>query len=1031
MLAVNDHGTYAGKKRKKPLQKIKPRPENAKTNPSKRHRDRLNGELDKLTSLLPFSEDVRSRLDKLSVLRLSVAFIKAKNFFHLTMKNNSLPCPTGNGCYASGATPTSFSEGDLLLQALNGVVLVVTCEGYVFYVSPSIQDHLGFHQSDVLHQSVFELIHTEDRALFRSQLHFALNPQSLNQDQGAMDPQSSDTTQNIMTYDPQHIPPENSSFLERSFVCRMRCLLDNSSGFLALSFQGRLKYLYGQGAVNGTGPSQPQLALFAVARPVQPPSILEIRSKTVIFHSKHRLDFGPLGLDSRGEVVLGYTEFEFNRIESGYQFVHAADMMHCADNHVRMMKTGETGATIFRLLSKEKGWLWVQSNGRLIYKDGRPDFIIARERVLSNEEGEEHLRKRRLQLPFNITTGEAVLYENTPVLDAPKPCGQTKAPKIANVFKDNNVHPNSLLGCFYRQSQAAYMQSESEAQISLEKVFMESRALVNVPCDSSWKSEQLAGETVDSMLESVLETIEQMASEEVQQGQGVVGRVDQSDLKDWENALLRLGQTPSNGGGDGTPSLDDILTEDVLAYLEETLLKDSLAPHAHALPIVPPQSCMAPGGGGGVQFEMGQKTLNHSSSCVNGVTTATGMSLRFTPPRVGADKDPQVPGNQRQMAQLNLQLDDLFPPSLGVADLKDSVVFPHNGLATSWESSSPWAGPGKGVGQVVKSKGWSLSPQNHQALPSCKVNQVNHQDLSQCQPPFAMSVPGTVPHNFNEPSNIPLERKMNAAPVDPQNPSALSSPGTNFSNQQVNHRNACGLNTHHHNGGDNPSNASQPFQGTAGLWQQIGQQNVSLNGFPVDCPSQVPLKAGQWAPNNNQNCQGQSQSQSQSHFNFVKEKFQPKPPGGLLANDSQQPLSSCMFSTARGQSSAACLSQGLSHTVPEGTGSSSVPPLSWEAVPHNHSPPQGSCYFQWNTNKPVVGTATIPQDNACISPSACQGITPETPASDAILQQYLNCNGQTQIQRLPTANGEPAAMPPLVNGALPFPETTPMHCYNY
>ena len=39
-------------------------------------------------------------------------------------------------------------------------------------------------QSDVIHQSVFELIHTDDRALFRRQLHFSLNPNPFSADQG-------------------------------------------------------------------------------------------------------------------------------------------------------------------------------------------------------------------------------------------------------------------------------------------------------------------------------------------------------------------------------------------------------------------------------------------------------------------------------------------------------------------------------------------------------------------------------------------------------------------------------------------------------------------------------------------------------------------------------------------------------------------------------------------------------------------------------------------------------------------------------
>lgn len=98
--------------------------------------------------------------------------------------------------------------------------MILTCEGEVFFATHSIEGYLGFHQSDIVHQSVYELVHSEDREELQRQLMWN---SFLPAEQAGLGLQEA-------------LQPDAAHLLERSFTVRFRCLLDNTSGFLVSSF---------------------------------------------------------------------------------------------------------------------------------------------------------------------------------------------------------------------------------------------------------------------------------------------------------------------------------------------------------------------------------------------------------------------------------------------------------------------------------------------------------------------------------------------------------------------------------------------------------------------------------------------------------------------------------------------------------------------------------------------------------------------------------------------------------------------------
>ena len=107
-------------------------------------------------------------------------------------------------------------------QALNGFLMILDCNGELFFATHTIETYLGFHQSDVIHQSVYELVHSEDREELQRQLGW----------NSFMGSGSSGSGENSNLSLQELLSPEHNHLLDRSFTVRFRCLLDNTSGFL-------------------------------------------------------------------------------------------------------------------------------------------------------------------------------------------------------------------------------------------------------------------------------------------------------------------------------------------------------------------------------------------------------------------------------------------------------------------------------------------------------------------------------------------------------------------------------------------------------------------------------------------------------------------------------------------------------------------------------------------------------------------------------------------------------------------------------
>ncbi|XP_032221084.2 nuclear receptor coactivator 1 isoform X3 [Nematostella vectensis] len=333
-------------------------------NPSRRHREKLNTVLDELSLLLPLDGTVKKKLDKLSVLKLTVSFFQTQNL--VSGKRKTEPKDEGSGERIAKKSRIDVNVSEMALEAIGGFFIVLTEGGNVFYISENSSSYLGYSQAHMMHQDFLTYVHPDDVESFKECLGRPL-PES------------------VITHD---VTSETATGLKQTCFCHIRCHAGKLSSHISpfyykcFKFFGRTKPL----SDKKSGPES--YALFAVCTPMsKTASILKsIKESTKGYTCKLDLSFKNMRLDNRGLRNLHLTEKDINGL-SAYFFYHPGDVEIMSLAHERIIAEGSS-LSAFRAIDGKGHIVWVRGRASaVIGASGKLDGFLTENILLSEEEG--------------------------------------------------------------------------------------------------------------------------------------------------------------------------------------------------------------------------------------------------------------------------------------------------------------------------------------------------------------------------------------------------------------------------------------------------------------------------------------------------------------------------------------------------------------------------------------------------------------------------------------------------------------------
>uniref|UniRef100_A0A665V2M3 Endothelial PAS domain-containing protein 1-like n=1 Tax=Echeneis naucrates TaxID=173247 RepID=A0A665V2M3_ECHNA len=307
-----------------------------------------------LAHQLPLPHSVSSHLDKASIMRLAISFLRTRKL--------------------SSMNADSDEDGQmdsLYLKSLEGFITVVTSDGDMIFLSENINKFMGLTQVELTGHSIFDFTHPCDHEEIRENLSLKTSGSGFGKNGKELS-------------------------TERDFFMRMKCTVTNrgrtvnlkSASWKVLHCTGHLKMYNSCPPRVLCGFKEPPLTCAVLmCEPVPHPSNIDTPLDSKTFLSRHSMDMKFTYCDERVTELMGYTPEDLLG-RSVYDFYHALDSDSLTKSHHNLCSKGQAVSGQYRMLAKNGGYIWVETQGTVIYnsRNSQPQCIVCINYVLSDIE---------------------------------------------------------------------------------------------------------------------------------------------------------------------------------------------------------------------------------------------------------------------------------------------------------------------------------------------------------------------------------------------------------------------------------------------------------------------------------------------------------------------------------------------------------------------------------------------------------------------------------------------------------------------